>query len=69
MCEAIEHIVQRKREVGAGITIGHRKYIDLVDVILVADDMVDAGNQRIMETGRVDVSDSSHVDIITANAS
>ena len=38
-----EHGGQRHRHVGAGVAVGHRKHVDLVDVVGAREQAIDAG--------------------------
>ena len=57
VAQRCEHGLQRQREVGAGVAVGHREHVDLVDHFLARDEAVDAGAQRGGELRAVERED------------
>jgi len=53
--QAAEHGAHGEREVGAGVAVGHREYVDLVQVLLLREQACDAGLQRTVEAQAVEV--------------
>ena len=57
-----EHGRQRHRHVRAGVTIRHREHVDLVDVVRLLEQPVDAGAQRIGELHAIERVDRRSCD-------
>jgi hypothetical protein len=50
-----QHGRERHRHVGAGVAVGHREHVDLVDVVRACEQPVDAGAQRVGELRTIEL--------------
>jgi hypothetical protein len=53
--------IERQRQVGAGVAVGHREHVDLVQVRALGDDTFDAGAQRAVQSDAVEVGDAGTI--------